>query len=111
MLKISFIAVSPLLCEAILSQAFNSVFSEKKPLLLLMSLTAPSIIVNAEGRVRHANYIRDLAPYIVDEPPGLLGDDTAPNPSEASLAALGSCVAVGLQLFGVQFSGRVSFLS
>lgn len=50
----------------------------------------------AEGRFRHANYIRNLAPYIVDEPPGLLGDDTAPNPSEASLAALGSCVAVGL---------------
>ncbi|PWR00968.1 peroxiredoxin [Meridianimarinicoccus roseus] len=50
----------------------------------------------AEGKFRHANYIRDLDPYIVDEPPGLLGDDTAPNPSEASLAALGSCVAVGL---------------
>jgi len=50
----------------------------------------------AEGRFRHANYIRDLEPYIVDEPPALLGDDTAPNPSEASLAALGSCVAVGL---------------
>lgn len=50
----------------------------------------------AEGRFRHANYIRDLEPYIVDEPPTLLGDDTAPNPSEASLAALGSCVAVGL---------------
>jgi uncharacterized OsmC-like protein len=50
----------------------------------------------AEGRFRHANYIRNLEPYIVDEPPGLLGDDTAPNPSEASLAALGSCVAVGL---------------
>ncbi|TDK51363.1 OsmC family protein [Antarcticimicrobium luteum] len=50
----------------------------------------------AEGRFRHASYIRNLAPYIVDEPPALLGDDTAPNPSEASLAALGSCVAVGL---------------
>jgi len=50
----------------------------------------------AEGRFRHANYIRNLDPYIVDEPPGLLGDDTAPNPSEASLAALGSCIAVGL---------------
>ena len=50
----------------------------------------------AEGRFRHSNYIRNLAPYIVDEPPGLLGDDTAPNPSEASLAALGSCLAVGL---------------
>ena len=32
----------------------------------------------------------------MDEPPGLLGDDTAPNPSEASLAALGSCLAVGI---------------
>ncbi len=50
----------------------------------------------AEGRFRHLNMIRNLPPYIVDEPPGLLGDDTAPNPSEASLAALGSCLAVGL---------------
>ncbi len=50
----------------------------------------------AEGKFRHANYIRNLPPYIVDEPPGLLGDDTAPNPSEASLAALGSCIAVGI---------------
>lgn len=50
----------------------------------------------AEGKFRHANYIRSLAPYIVDEPPALLGDDTAPNPSEATLAALGSCLAVGL---------------
>ena len=24
----------------------------------------------AEGKFRHANYIRNLAPYIVDEPPG-----------------------------------------
>src|ERR1700726_2915768 len=50
----------------------------------------------AEGKFRPANYIRNLPPYIVDEPPALLGDDTAPNPSEASLAALGSCLAVGI---------------
>src|ERR1700724_4804363 len=50
----------------------------------------------AEGRFRHLNFVRTLPPYIVDEPPALLGDDTAPNPSEASLAALGSCLAVGL---------------
>ncbi|MGD9920967.1 MAG: OsmC family protein [Pseudorhodoplanes sp.] len=50
----------------------------------------------AEGKFRHLNFIRNLPPYIVDEPPALLGDDTAPNPSEASLAALGSCLAVGL---------------
>jgi len=50
----------------------------------------------AEGRFRHLNMIRDLEPYIVDEPPALLGDDTAPNPSEAAMAALGSCIAVGI---------------
>jgi uncharacterized OsmC-like protein len=43
------------------------------------------------------NYIRTLPAHVVDEPPGLLGDDTAPNPTEALLAALGSCVAVGIQ--------------
>jgi uncharacterized OsmC-like protein len=52
----------------------------------------------AEGtRFRHLNHIRNLPPHIVDEPPQLLGDDTAPNPTEALLAALGTCVAVGLQ--------------
>ncbi|WP_172201260.1 OsmC family protein [Campylobacter sp. RM16188] len=50
----------------------------------------------AKGKFRHENYIRNLPPYIVDEPPTLLGEDTAPNPSEAVLAALGSCVAVGI---------------
>lgn len=64
----------------------------------------------AEGRFRHLNYIRDLAPYIVDEPPGLLGDDTAPNPSEASLAALGSCIAVGLHANAVARGWKVKTL-
>lgn len=50
----------------------------------------------AKGKFRHANYIRTLPAYIVDEPPTLLGEDTAPNPSEAVLAALGSCIAVGI---------------
>lgn len=50
----------------------------------------------AEGRFRHLNYVRNLEPHIIDEPPVLLGDDTAPNPSEALLAALGSCLAVGI---------------
>ena len=64
----------------------------------------------AEGRFRHANYLRNLAPYIVDEPPGLLGDDTAPNPSEASLAALGSCLAVGLHANAVHRGWTVNKL-
>src|ERR1044072_1026273 len=45
----------------------------------------------AEGRFRHLNFIRTFPAYVVDEPPALLGDDTAPNPSEVALAALGSC--------------------
>ncbi len=49
-----------------------------------------------EGKFRQLNYIRDLPIHIIDEPPGLLGDDTAPNPSEAALAALGSCLSVGI---------------
>ncbi|MGX5694445.1 OsmC family protein [Dermacoccus abyssi] len=40
--------------------------------------------------------MRDLKPVLVGEPPALLGDDSAPNPSEMALAALGSCVSVGL---------------
>ncbi|WP_418184735.1 OsmC family protein [Aliarcobacter vitoriensis] len=51
----------------------------------------------AVEKYRHENYIRDLAAHIIDEPHVLLGDDTAPNPSEAVLAALGSCIAVGIQ--------------
>lgn len=45
---------------------------------------------------RNMTYVRDLAPVLVGEPPALLGDDAAPNPSETALAALGSCVSVGL---------------
>ena len=48
-----------------------------------------------EGQMRNLTYIRDLAPTIIDEPPHLLGENTAPNPSEAVLAALGACLAVG----------------
>jgi len=50
----------------------------------------------AEGKFRHLNMVRNLPAHVIDEPPVLLGDDTAPNPSEASLAALGSCLAVGI---------------
>ena len=49
-----------------------------------------------EGRFRMLNYVRSLPVHVIDEPPHLLGDDTAPNPSEAALASLGSCLAVGL---------------
>lgn len=49
-----------------------------------------------EGQFRNLSYVRDLPAHVIDEPPGLLGQDTAPNPSEAVLAALGSCLSVGI---------------
>jgi uncharacterized OsmC-like protein len=49
-----------------------------------------------EGQFRNMTYVRDLSPMLIDEPPHLLGEDNAPNPSEASLATLGSCLAVGV---------------
>jgi len=49
-----------------------------------------------EAGFRNLTYVRDLAPVLVGEPPALLGDDAAPNPSEMALAALGSCISVGL---------------
>jgi uncharacterized OsmC-like protein len=39
--------------------------------------------------------IRDFDPLPSDEPAGLGGSDTAPNPVEQLLAALGNCLAVG----------------
>ncbi|HET6501691.1 MAG TPA: OsmC family protein [Amycolatopsis sp.] len=49
-----------------------------------------------ESGFRNLTYVRDLAPMLVGEPPALLGDDAAPNPSETALAALGSCISVGM---------------
>ena len=52
----------------------------------------------AQGRFHQLNYIRDLPPQPVseEEPEGLLAEASAPNASEALLAALGSCLAVGI---------------
>ena len=52
----------------------------------------------AQGRFHQLNYIRDLPPQPVmeDEPEDLLGEDIAPNASEALLAAFGSCLAIGI---------------
>lgn len=49
-----------------------------------------------DGKFRNLNYARDLPVQVVDEPPGLLGDNTAQNPSEILLSALGSCLSVGI---------------
>ncbi len=61
-----------------------------------------------ENRFRHLNFIRDLPVHVIDEPPGLLGDDTAPNPTEAVLAALGSCISVGIHANAVYRGIRLS---
>lgn len=49
-----------------------------------------------EGQFRNMTYVRTLEPMLIDEPPHLLGEDNAPNPSEAVLASLGACLSVGV---------------
>ena len=48
-----------------------------------------------KGAFQSEAHIRDFAPIPSDEPHGLGGSDTAPNPVEQLLAALGNCLAVG----------------
>ncbi|MCB1728410.1 MAG: OsmC family protein [Gammaproteobacteria bacterium] len=59
----------------------------------LVTLKAKTV---CEGQFRMQTYVRDLAPMLIDEPPYQLGEDNAPNPSEAVLATLGACLAVGV---------------
>lgn len=47
------------------------------------------------GAFRSEATVRGFAPLPSDEPAGLGGTDTAPNPVEQLLAALGNCLAVG----------------
>ena len=53
--------------------------------------------------------IRDFAPVSSDEPAGLGGTDTAPNPVEQLLGALGNCLAVGYaanaSVAGIELTG------
>jgi len=48
-----------------------------------------------DGGFRTTTTIRDFTPYVIDEPEALGGTDTAPNPVEQLIGALGSCLAVG----------------
>jgi uncharacterized OsmC-like protein len=60
---------------------------------------AASTVWSAEvtwtGAFRSQARIRGFAPVPSDEPAALGGSDTAPNPVEQVLAALGNCLAVG----------------
>ncbi len=51
--------------------------------------------VDWKGGFRSEAKSRDFAPVPSDEPVALGGDDTAPNPVEQLLGALGNCLAVG----------------
>ncbi|GAB2497516.1 OsmC-like protein [Corynebacterium atrinae] len=51
----------------------------------------------ADGLFRNYTQIRDLEPVLVSEPPQLLGDDSAPNPTEVAQSALAACISVGIQ--------------
>lgn len=51
----------------------------------------------ADGLFRNYTQVRDLAPVLVSEPPQLLGDNSAPNPTEVAQAALAACISVGIQ--------------
>jgi len=57
--------------------------------------TTWSASVSWDGGFRTTTSIRDFAPVATDEPEGLGGTDTAPNPVEQLLGALGSCLAIG----------------
>jgi uncharacterized OsmC-like protein len=51
--------------------------------------------VTWNGAFRTSARSRDFAPIASDEPPTLGGTDTAPNPVEQLLGALGSCLVIG----------------
>lgn len=57
--------------------------------------TTWSSTTNWDGGFRSSALIRDFQPIPSDEPPALGGTDSAPNPVEQLLAALGNCLVVG----------------
>jgi uncharacterized OsmC-like protein len=57
--------------------------------------TTWSAEVRWTGALRSAATIRSFAPIASDEPRGMGGTDSAPNPVEQLLGSLGNCLAVG----------------
>ena len=51
--------------------------------------------VGWDGGFRTTTTIRDFEPFATDESAALGGTDTAPNPVEQLIGALGSCLAIG----------------
>ena len=63
-----------------------------------------------EGQYRTLSYVGHHAPVVVDEPPHLFGQDTAPAPGEIVLSALGGCLAVGITAVATWKQVRLSKL-
>ena len=61
--------------------------------VLVLDLSDDDGPFTAEAVVDKLAHVKTV---LVGEPPALLGDDSAPNPSETALAALGSCISVGM---------------
>src|SRR3954454_11799749 len=57
--------------------------------------TSFSANVTWQGGFRNEIQVRELAPQYADEPASLGGTDTATNPVEQILGALGACLAIG----------------
>lgn len=60
-----------------------------------VAATKWSALVTWKGGFRSEAKIRDFSPIVSDEPSGLGGTDSGPNPVEQILAAYGNCLAVG----------------
>src|SRR5262245_22548727 len=60
-----------------------------------VAATVWSAEVTWKGAFRSEARVRGFEPVPSDEPAALGGSDTAPNPVEQLLAALGNCLAVG----------------
>ncbi len=54
--------------------------------------------VHWDGGFRNQFQAREHAPVRVDEPRGLVGSDTGPNPAEVLLGAMGTCLSIGYAL-------------
>lgn len=50
----------------------------------------------ADGQFQLSNYVRDLPPYSIEQQLGPAGDGVGTTPAEGLLAALGSCLAIGI---------------
>ncbi len=60
-----------------------------------VAATKLNAVVKWQGGFRSEATIREFAPIASDEPGGLGGTDSGPNPVEQILAAYGNCLAVG----------------